>query len=327
MPPEVENQVEETVEETTTEADAGTQEASGVEGATAGGEASGEPAPYVPQTKFKYRNPDGEDTEAEFEEWVKPYLSKDTEEKFRDLYSKAFAVDFLKQRRDRERQERAQLESGFKEFQDQIREIVELRDADLGAFFDRVRLPREKVAQWLLGKLEAEEKLKDLPEPMRQMYTNYENLLRENRELRKGVTSARSGGISAASQARKLELDSVLAKPELSQLVTDYDTRRGRAGAFIEQVIREGEWEFKNSGTDITAEEAVKRAIETLALQAQTPSQGVTPNGSVAAPKVVKQAKPVVIPTVGGGNASPMVKRPKSIADLRQLAKAAQEQS
>lgn len=325
MPP-LEEEIETTTdnEEVTTTEEAAEGEVAAEE-STDGEAAEAAPAEpeYTPNFKFKYRNPDGEDQEAEVEEWARAFVNKDTEEKFRDLYSKASAVEFLKNRRERERQERQQLEAEYREFAEGINEIVSLRDTDLGLFFDKIRLPEQKVAQWLLAKLEAQEKLKDLPAPMREMYNNYQNILRENLELRKTATSARSGGIDAASQARKLELDTVLSKPEFQELVTAYDTKRGKAGAFLEQVIREGSWEYQNSGKDISAEEAVKRALDTLALQAQVPSQGTTPNGSVAAPKVVKQAKPTVIPTVGGGTASPMGKRPTSIKELRQLAKEA----
>lgn len=293
-----------------------------VTGADAGGDGN-TPPEYVPNRKYKFSDPEKGDTEAEFDEWVNPYLSKDSEDKFRDLFSKAKGVDLLKADREKVRAQRAAVEQEYAGFKQNVQEVLSLKDKDLGIFCDRIGLSRPQLAKWLLTQLEAEEKLKDLPEPLRNMYTEVQELKKQNLELTKTLSGTQSSGLQAATQALTYEVNTVMAKPEIAALVTEYDTRRGKPGAFYQQVVREGELEHARTGKDIPAGEAVNRALETLALQLQAPSQGATPNGQGAAPKtvVVQQTKPATIPNVGNGTAAATNKRPRSVDDLRKLAK------
>ena len=282
--------------------------------------ATEEPA-YTPNLKFKYTDAEKGDAEGEFEDWVKPIVNKDNEEKVRELYSKAYAVDFLKKGREKERTEKAALQQEYKQYHDTIQEILGLREKDVGLFLEKAGVPEQKVAQWLLQKLEAEEKLKDLPEPLRNMYNTNQELVRRTMELEKKLSNAQSGGNEAATRALDYQIQSVMAKPEISEVAARYDAARQKPGAFLEQVGREGLLEHSISGKDITAEEAVQRAIATLALQIQAPSQGVTPNGSVTqAPKAIT-TKPVVMPNVGSSTAAPTQKKPKTLDDIRRMAK------
>lgn len=335
MPPN-ETVVEEVNEEVQSEpAESSTEE---VLDSAAGDKSDGEPAAdgeekpaepeYTPNKKYKFTDEKGE-AEAEFDEWVAPFLKKDTEEKFRDLFSKARALEFVKSSREKARQEKAQVESNLNEFQAAVKEVMELKDKNLGLFLEKVGITRQQMAKMVLEDLEAEEKLKDLPPHLQRMYNDNRELSKKVLDLEKQVNQGTNFGLDAATQALNLQLQSILSKPEVTAVASEYDSRRGRPGAFFEQVKREGQLEHAISGKDLTAEEAVQRALETLALQVQAPSQGAKPNGSEAAPKtvVVTQKTVPTIPTVGNGTAAATSKRPKSVDDLRRMAKEMQAEA
>lgn len=279
-------------------------------------EAKEEPA-YTPNLKFKFTDEEGE-KEAELEEWVRPFVNKDTEEKFRDIFSKAKGIDFVKSRRDKIAQDKQEIEAQFNQTKTALQEIAGLRDKDLGLFLEKVGLNEQQVAKWLLERAEAQEKLKDLPEPLRNLYNENERLRRANIDYEKQLEGARGGSLEAATTALSMGVQNILARPEVAAIAQDFDTRRGESGAFFEMVRREGELEWARSNKVLTPDEAVSRALRTLALQPQAPSQGATPNGAVATPnKVIIPGKTAVIPNVGGGSASVGAKKPRSIDDLR----------
>lgn len=281
---------------------------------------------YVPNTKFTVLSWDEKaraetKIEKDFEEWVKPFLTKDTEEKFRDLYSKAEGLNYVKQTRAQERAAKEDVERQFSAFKNEIQDIVSTRDVDLGLFFEKLRLPKQKIAEWLVQELQKEE----LPENQRKVYTEHEALRRENFELRKKADTLSSTMIDPGVQARTLELQGVLSNPEIKALAESFDTRLEKPGAFIDMVIHQGKMEWEATRRDLSVQEAVDRVLRIAGLT-QTPSTGVTPNepAKPAATKVITQAKPTVIPNVGAGNSSPSSARPKNLDDLRRLAKAAQ---
>ncbi len=281
--------------------------------------AAEEPA-YTPNFKFKYTDEDGE-KEAEFEEWVRPFVNKDTEEKLREMYTKAHGIDFIKSRRDKIAAEKQAIESEYNQTKSVLSDVLGLREKDLGLFLEKVGVKEEQVTKWLLERAEAREKLKDLPEPIRNLYNENEILRRKAMEYERRLESAQGGSLAAETQALSYGVQNILNRPEIAAIVNDFDTRRNEPGAFFEVVRQQGELEFFRSGKNLSPEEAVSRAFKTLALSLQAPSQGATPNGAVATPKVVIPGKTAVIPNVGGGTASVGAKKPRSIDDLRAMAK------
>lgn len=331
MPPdvEVEKQVEQdvTAPETPDTEVAETEVEQEQEVSAADGEKV-EDSPYQPNKKYKFTDEKGE-AEAEFDEWVTPLLKKETEDKFRDLYSRAKGLEFMKSSREKTRVEKADVERQYNEFQTAVKEVLDLKEKNLGVFLEKMGVSRQQMAKMVLEDLEAEEKLKDLPPHLQKMYTQNQELTRKVMELEKQANQGTNFGLEQATQALNLQLQAVLSKPEISSIASEYDARRGRPGAFFEQVKREGLLENSMSGKDLTADEAVQRALETLALQVQTSSQSVTPNGTGAAPKtvVVQQKAVPTIPTVGNGTATATSKRPKSVDDLRRMAKEMQAEA
>lgn len=287
--------------------------------------AAAEPA-YTPNLKFKFTDDDGE-KEAEFDEWVKPLVNKDLEDKFRDLFSKAKGVDYMKTSREKTRAEKAELDRQLNTVRATVSEVMGLREKDLGLFFEKVGLNEDKAVEYFIKKAQAKEALKDLPEPLRNLYNETETLRRQNLDMQRQIEQAQSGSLASTTQLLTTQVQGILAQPELAPLVTEYEKRRGEPGAFINLVRDEGMLEHAMTGKLLPAADAVQRALTRLAMSPQVPSQGATPNGAAAAPKVITQPRPVVIPNVGSGTAAPVVKKPRSIDDLRKLAKQKQHLS
>jgi len=272
---------------------------------------------YQPNYKFKVL-----DQEKEFDEWIRTAVNKDNEAKIRELYEKAHGLDHVKSQREQERSNREKVEQEFSQFYGGVQEMISLRDKDLGRFFEKVKIPRAKVAQWLLEEAKREE----LPEETKRVYSEREAYQRQLEEREQELQSLQEETVSQAVQARQRELQSVLGSDDVKAVSEAFDQRTGKAGSFMDAVIRHGkaEWEASGGKRDLSPAEAVKEVLHLYGLQpAQAASPAATPNGSAQAKKVVAPGdKPTVLPNVGAGNAAPAGnKRPRSTDDLRKLYK------
>lgn len=328
MPDETKEEVEEKVEETTEEvveeksdeqASDPEPEAASDEDAAAGDEAAKAIAEaYTPNFKFKVL-----DEEKEFDDWIRPAINKENESKVRELFEKAYGLDTVKGKLQSERAEREKYQGEFENLAGQVQAIMGLRKQDLGKFFAKTGLSRDEVLRWALREAERQEALKDLPPEVKEIYNKFGTIETQNEELRQQIEAIQNGHFDTSVQARTRELDTVLSRPEVLAMASEYDARAGKPGAFRKQVIRHGQAEFQDTQRDLSAEEAVKEVVSILGLS-QAASPAAKPNESAApTKKVIVQAKPNVLPNVGAGASSASAMQPKSIDDLRKLAKAA----
>lgn len=314
----------ETASESTQEASEGVKEASNGVGEVQEG-AEGGSTPYTPD--FSYRVAD---ETKELEEWVRPLLrDAETEKRIKDLYTRADAFGFQKSKREKAEAERDAAKREYEGLAQWVNGMIALRDGgELDEFFSKVRLDEKKVMQWMLNKLEAQEKLKDLPPHLQQAYNERQEYKRKARELEESNQALQAEYQQQMIAARKNELDRVLSSPEIATLANQYDQRAGAPGSFMRLVIRHGNAEFveSNGQKDLTPQQAVSEVLAILGLQQATQGAGQAPkpNGSATTtPKVVTPQKTEVIPNVGSGGASaPTHKKPKSIDDIRAIAKA-----
>lgn len=280
---------------------------------------------YVLNKKFKVL-----DKEQEFDDFVAAGIKDaDTEKKVRDLYEKAYGLDHVKTERAQERTARESIENNYKALVAEVQQVSALsRNKDYGRLFSELQMNKADVAKWLVEQHDLEEKVGTLPEPVRKIYNEYGTLKEQNESLLQKVQQLESGSVDTAVQARASELKTALQAPEVAQFVTQFDTRLGKAGAFEDMVMRHGYSEWQLHKKDLSVSEAVDQVLKYLGHQAQAPSQGTTPNEPATPKPVVITAapKPTIIPNVGQGTpASSAMKRPKNMADLRAMAKAAQD--
>lgn len=267
----------------------------------------GEAPAYVPNLKFKVH-----EEEKEFDEFLKPAIKDaETEKKIRELYEKAYGLDAIKPKHEELKTKYPEMEQKYNELQSTIKEVMTLRDKDLDSFFEQLGLKEDQIAKWMLQKLE---KL-NLPPEQRQVYDQYEETRRRNYALEKQIQDIEARTQAQAVQARTLELETVLQRPEVAAIAKSYDSARKQTGAFRELVIREANAEFRTSGRDLTAMEAAKAAMDLLG-EAYTSKAN-----EVSSPAPVTTEKPLpVLPRVTGKSVSPTNKQPRSIDDLKKLA-------
>jgi hypothetical protein len=276
---------------------------------------------YTPNYKFKVL-----DQEKEFDEWIRTAVNKDNEAKVRELYEKAHGLDHVKTQRDQEKTRAGTLESKLNQLVQEFSEVHGLHEKDFGLFLDKLKIPRQVAAQWLMKELEAQEAETKLPESMRGMYNQNKELSKRLYDMEQAFEKLSTSRSTETVSARRSDLQSVLSRPDIKSFVDQYDARLGKPGSFEQMVARHGsaEWEASQGQTDLTAEQAVTAVLSMLGHTPTPPSQAAPQaGGSTQPPKVITQAKPTVIPNVGRGVSAPTAgKRPKNLTELRALSKA-----
>lgn len=264
---------------------------------------------WQPNFKFKVL-----DEEHEIDEWARNFVTQENEGLVRELFEKAYGLPHVKEKYQSEKKSREEISSEYNEFKAGVKELVDLRDTDLGAFFNKAQVPRDQVMQWCLAEIEKE----NLPEGHKKVYNEVSAMRDEIRELRKQNSDLNSRYTDQSTQARVNELDREMNDTGIAALAEDYDNRMGKSGSFRNLVIRHGQAEFATTGKDLSAKQAIGDVLKMLNLQAQAPGQAA-PSNEPGKPNVIKNKKPVVLPDTGNSTASPTTKIPTSLDDLRKL--------
>jgi len=262
---------------------------------------------YEPNYKFNVK-----DQEMEFDEWSRGLIKdKDTEEKFRDVFTKAYALDGIKESREKLQGEYESVHSHYKEINDSInilRDHVGNRDFD--SFLKALNIPKEWVQQWMYQDLQRGQ----LPAEQQAQYDQGLQARREAAELRRTNEQLTAQQEQMQRQAVEAELQAELQAPEVNQFMRDFDARKGQVGAFRETLRAYAIGQYHATGRDLTAKEAIGELMSFASNQvgAQTPQA----QSQVVAP----QQKPV-IPNIQGRNSSPVKKAVRSIEELKAYAK------
>lgn len=263
---------------------------------------------FQPNFKFKVM-----DEEKEIDEFVRGAIKdQESEKKIRELYEKAYGLDYVKPKYEERGKKLQEVEGRFAHLDSLVRDTMDLRDKDFWGFCEKLGLNKEQVAKHVLEEVRKLE----LPEDQKRIYDELETTRREKLQLEKQYQTEQVRSQERAVQARTHELDTVLTRPEISAYAKAYDSARKKSGAFQEMVIRHGNTEWNINQRDVTAEQAVFDVMSML---------GEHYRGGVATPTTQSQpnadGKPLpVIPRVSGRSVSPTGKAPRSIADLKKLA-------
>jgi hypothetical protein len=267
------------------------------------GEEEGE---YQPNTKYKVL-----DEEHEFDPKLKAILSKETEPIIRELYEKAHGIDTIKASRTQAVKERDEVQGNYNNLLGEVQRVLHYRRAgDLQSFFESVQLDDNAIAAYILEKI----RVSKLPPEERAVYNERETLRKRLNGVEQNLETMRTTGSTREVQDRLNSLDQVLGGELMKQTVDGFDARNGK-GAFRTAVIS---WAASQQ-KDVSVNEAVEGFMKTFgvtAVKAQ-PKPGGDPTK-----RVVTRPKVRTIPNYGGGQASvTATKKPKSVADLRKLAK------
>jgi len=265
----------------------------------------------------------------ELPEFLRPLVKdKEVESYFRTYHQKAEAFDVLKEKHEKAQSEYANQQESFqKELAPVFESIQQMKRAadisDYDSFFKAAGVKSEDVFKWAVEKA----RYQDLTPEQRQMHDHRIATLRENSQLRyeNEQTTAQMQDVLVSQRERELSL--TLEDPTVNQIMQEFDSKRGRAGAFREEIVAyaNGQWYAKRQ--DITPRQAVEGV---LGLMGRNLDQGVMPHSTTqtnsANPAVVppRTTKPT-LPTMRSGHASPVKRAARSLDELRKIADQIQE--
>jgi len=278
------------------------------------------PAPVVPpayQPNFKYKTFGKEKELDPF--WRDLIKDQDSEKKVKDVHTRAEAFDDLKVRHESTQAEFQQLVSEFTALDKDVKRVMKFRnDGDLDNFFMSLKIPQEQIFKWVEQKLS----LQNLPPEQRQALESQALERQQRYDLEQEKEELAQQYQTQAVQARTMQLDMTLARPEVASVASAVDARMGTLGYFRDLVIREAQYAWHSSGQDISAEQATNLVMQKygkLFMDQQAP-QAPTAPAAAAQPLPQVAGKPV-IPSVQGKGTSPIKKSPRSIDDLRAMKK------
>lgn len=274
---------------------------------------------YTPNFKFK-----AADKELEFDEFVRGAIKDEaSEKKLREIYEKAYGIDFVKQQRDKFRTE-------FQTYKQQWDPVAQDLDK-LGAYIkngDYLRamtslgIPEEKIIEAVKNRLEylqlPHEQRAKMDAQMQAQERAYA-LEQENKLLRQQYTDVASQSLSHA-------FDQTMARSEVKSFAEQYDARTGQPGAFEQEFLRFGDYLEKRDGKlyhpDYVAKEFMRLAgyqPESQPKMQQVAGATVVQQATQAPPVVVESPKEKpTIKNVQGKSSGVVKKSFKSLDELRE---------
>lgn len=272
---------------------------------------------FTPNYKFKAYG-----QEYEIPEFVRGLVKDQPSEKqIKEIFEKAYGLDVMKPKLERTRTELNEVLPKYKSLQNRVNQLgMYLNNEDFDNFFAETKVPFDKLMGWMHARLQE----KELPPHVQSEIQRARQIQRENYQLQNQMEQVSQTALSQQEQAKLGELQSALSKPEVQTVMTAFDQRRG-PGAFEREVIQRAAFLEQHTKQDINAEQIVTEVLAVLgagplgAHQASQAAPGTaTPQGNGQG-QSQNQAKPPVIPNVGGKNTSPTRKLATSIDDLKKL--------
>lgn len=268
---------------------------------------------YTPNTKFKVMG-----QEKAFDDFITPVIKDaETEKKIRELYEKSYGLESVKGDREHLRTRLQEIEPAYKEITNYLGKAQKALEAgDFDSLGEALGINEQTVLKWahaLMLRNEMPEDQKRLHHQSRETQRRLEQLEAEKEQW----TQQQS---SYAVEKRSFELNSVLSRPDISQIVQQYDNGMGYAGAFREAVITYGQAKSVG-GNDPSAEEAVEGVLRQL--RAVNPNLGAM--GQVN-PNIATPSSKATLPNIKGTGTSPVKQKVKSLDDLRKLARSYEEE-
>lgn len=235
------------------------------------------------------------------------------------LLSKAHGIEVVQERAKRAMESRDQIYQAYSQVMEPIKLGQEAyKRGDMDTVFSTLRIDPNKVLQWAYEKVQ----LSQMSPEQRQLHEAKTSAERRAWEQERQITALSQQSLEQQADQLDQMIDLVLERQDFSSIAQEYDTRKGKQGAFRDLVALMGDQEYQRSGKLIPPLEAAKAAVDLLGLKVGAPAQP-----AAAAPQTVAQPAPapaaqpkVTLPNVGGQKASaPAKSKPKSIDDLRKI--------
>jgi len=301
-------------------------------GADDPGESDGDPseAPaYEPNFKFNVL-----DRQEEFPEEFRQYIKdKGTEDRFRDVFERAYGVDVLKNDRQvlREHNQTIGGELGkYKENYQLLGQMIQSKDLD--NFHKQWGITEEQLVDHIMAKARMSDP--ELPPEQRQYMQEQQQIRSQNAQLQYQNQQLLAQRQNDVLMQATTDLNESLSQPDVARTAYEYDTRVGKPGAFKAEVIRLGAY-HESQRNALSASQVIREFQNMIGVapaaigqpapfqpQYQPPAQQPWAGQPIQAPTAQAlhpHQKPVIPIPRGGGGQSPASVAPRSIADLRKL--------
>jgi hypothetical protein len=276
---------------------------------------------YTPNWKYKAAL-----QEKEIDEFWRPLVKDaESEKKVKDFLSRVEGLDFVKESRDRIQKEYESLMNDYQSQNEIVRRVeTSVQRGDLTSVFRQLGLKNEDVFRWTQEQLQRMEMSPD----ERRIYEEREKLRAQQYEMENQLSQYQQLYQNQAVQARTMQLDFALSRPEVQAVASQWDSLQGVPGAFKNLVIQEAQNTYFTTGRDISADEAVQTVMAKF-------GKVLNVNGNQAAPQaatvpgqtLTAPTQKPIIPNVSGKGTAPIKKVPKSLDDLKAMAKEAMRES
>jgi hypothetical protein len=274
----------------------------------------GEEPAYQPNYKFKVY-----DEEKEFDDWVKPYVTKDTEDQFRDLYTKAHGLDGVKSKLEKTREELAGTEVRYNQLNDGLLEVQKIIESgDMENFFKITGIKDDAIYEYVRNRLAYEQ----ADPEARKMHDDEAGMRRQNMLLQRQNELLTQQNVEGTYDYHAKELERTVTQPEVAEFAKRFDEKYGN-GAFTDEVTQVGLFNYRKNGIDMTVPQAVNHVLSRYGNQIQQTSAPQMPKTGGGSPQkiVTKTITKNTIPNTGGdSNVSPTQKEITSLAEIEAIA-------
>ncbi len=274
---------------------------------------------YEPNYKFNAL-----DAEHELDEKARGYIkTKDDEDLFKDLYTKAKTFDAIKEKYGSGRkamdfhgqaQEWQKAADELKTTNHQIGMLSTfVKNGDMDSFIASLELPKEMVMKWAIQQA----KLSEAGPEERAAHENQVQQRQQLYSLQMQNQQVQNNYMQQAVQSREIELNNAIAVD--TDFAGQFDTLAGRPGSFKQEVVKHAQAIWAMEKRDLSTAEAVAAVKQKFG--AFLPQGAGKPTVVPPEKKVVVQDKTKTLPNLGTGSGqSPAKAKVKSIADLKKLA-------
>lgn len=279
------------------------------------------PPAFEPNFKYKAAL-----QEKEIEEFWRPLIKDaDSEQRVKEALTKLDGFDSVKSSREKIFNDYQSLQGDYSA-QAQVVQRVEsaLERGDLSSAFRQLGLKDEDVFKYTQSRLQ----MMDLPPEQQRALQEAEEARHKNYETQDQITQLQQMYETQAVQARTMQLDFVLSRPDVSESASKWDSLTGKSGAFRDLIIQEAQAAHFQQGVDLSADQAAQRVLQKFGsllgqnaggVPAQVVPQAQAPLSQTPYAQQT-QSKPV-IPAVTGQGATPIKKAPRSLDDLKKIQK------
>jgi hypothetical protein len=257
---------------------------------------------YTPSYKYSVRGQEKEISE-KYRALIK---TAEDEKELKELFEKAEGLDFVKQDRSSLKQEYEGFKQQITPYLQDYNKFTTLRDkGNLGAAFQVAGISDDQIFEYAVQRLQMEQNPHQA-----QLYKNHNDASLQMIEMEGKIQQYQQ--MEQSIQAQQFEYNLTQALGAHKDVVDQIEQKWGKPGSFRDEVVSLGISEF-NQGRHLTEQQAVEAVVNKY----KPFVSQATPQATQAQP----YQRPATIPNVGTSNISVISKKPKSIDDLKAMAR------